>query len=337
MAFDLGAGKSGKINTLFASTDPSKSKDKVLNIKPAHLRFYDNQPFHLYAGQRFEDMVESIKINGIINPLTVRPVINEDGTPHSTDYEILAGRNRRNAAIEAGLEFVPCIIKEGLSDDDAHLIVIETNLMQRSFTDMTHSEKAAALASHYETLKQQGKRTDLTKEISNRLENLDINEDKATSDSSKIDSRAAAGEKYGLDRGTVARYIQFNKLIAEFKALADSKDLPFIAGVALSYLAESHQAEVYSYITDVEIRISVKQAEAIKQLSKDGTFNIDSMTSIFEGKKEVDKSKAKKASVVIKRKTISAFFVKDETEEEIQSTIIEALSYYFANNEKLQE
>ena len=99
---------------------------------------FKNHPFQLYEGERLNDMVESIKENGILTPVIVRKLKNE--------YEILAGHNRTNAAKIAGLKKVPCIVKEKLSDKDAYVYVIETNLMQRSFNDLRMSEKALVLA-----------------------------------------------------------------------------------------------------------------------------------------------------------------------------------------------
>lgn len=104
----------------------------VKSIKPFH-----DHPFHLYEGERLEDMIASIKEHGILNPVIVQKV--EDG------YEMLSGHNRLNAAKLAGLKEVPAIVKTGLSEEEAYVYVIETNLMQRSFSDLLISEKAAVL------------------------------------------------------------------------------------------------------------------------------------------------------------------------------------------------
>ena len=107
------------------------------SIKPFH-----NHPFHLYEGDRLDDMVESIRDYGILNPVIVRKI--DDG------YEMLSGHNRQNAAKIAGLKKIPAIIKYDLPDTDAYVYVIETNLMQRSFSDLEISEKAAVLKERYD-------------------------------------------------------------------------------------------------------------------------------------------------------------------------------------------
>lgn len=93
---------------------------KIKDIKPFH-----NHPFHLYEGERLDDMVESVKEHGILCPVIVQ---NKDN-----GFEMLAGHNRMNAARIAGLKEVPAIVKEGLTEQEAYVYVIETNMLQRSF------------------------------------------------------------------------------------------------------------------------------------------------------------------------------------------------------------
>lgn len=115
------------------------------SIKPFH-----NHPFHLYEGDRLDDMVESIRDHGILNPVIVREI--DDG------YEMLSGHNRQKAAKIAGLKKIPAIIKYDLPDTDAYVYVIETNLMQRSFSDLEISEKAAVLKERYDKVLYQRQR-----------------------------------------------------------------------------------------------------------------------------------------------------------------------------------
>lgn len=122
------------------------------SIKPFH-----NHPFHLYEGDRLDDMVESIRDHGILNPVIVRKI--DDG------YEMLSGHNRQNAAKIAGLKKIPAIIKYDLPDTDAYVYVIETNLMQRSFSDLEISEKAAVLKERYDKVLYQRQRESIMAEV----------------------------------------------------------------------------------------------------------------------------------------------------------------------------
>ena len=140
------------------ATLSSKQQAGVTEIEISSLVPFANHPFKLYEGERLNDMVTSIKELGVILPVVVR-------LKDNNVYEILSGHNRVNAAKIAGLEKVPSIIKEGLSDEEANLIVTETNLLQRSFSDLSYSERAIALSMHHKAIKQQGKRNDLINEI----------------------------------------------------------------------------------------------------------------------------------------------------------------------------
>lgn len=110
---------------------------------------FKKHPFRLYTGERLDDMVESIRQHGVLIPIIVRRT---DGI-----LEILSGHNRTNASKLAGRTTIPAIVHDNLSDADAWVYVIETNLLQRSFADMSHSEKAAVIALHHSKLFSQGK------------------------------------------------------------------------------------------------------------------------------------------------------------------------------------
>ena len=117
-----------------------------------------NNPFELYEGQRLSDLVESIQANGVLVPIIVRPI--NDGF-----YETLAGNNRVKASEILELETVPAIVRDDLNDVEAMFVAIETNLIQRSFSDFSYSERAATIALHYDGIKDQGRRTDLVEEV----------------------------------------------------------------------------------------------------------------------------------------------------------------------------
>ncbi len=132
-------------------------ENEVVRIAVEQLVPFHEHPFKLYEGQRLDDMVESIKEHGIMIPILVRE--------HKDKYEILSGHNRLNAAVMAGLKEVPAIIKVGLTEKEAYTYVIETNLIQRGFSELLPSEQAAALAVEYDKVISQGKRNDIIREI----------------------------------------------------------------------------------------------------------------------------------------------------------------------------
>ena len=110
----------------------------VVQVNISEVKPFRNHPFRLYEGERLTEMVESVKAHGILSPVIVLET--NDG------YEMLAGHNRLNAAKIAGLSEIPAIIKTDLSEEEAYVYVIETNVLQRSFSELLPSEKAAVLA-----------------------------------------------------------------------------------------------------------------------------------------------------------------------------------------------
>ena len=137
------------------------TKNTIITLPPQAIRAFRGHPFRLYEGDRLNDLVESISEHGVLNPAIIRKIErDEDGF----EYEMLAGHNRQNAAAIANRE-LPCIVKENLSDEDAWIYVIETNVLQRSFSEMLPSEKAAVLALRYSKMICQGRRNDIIEEL----------------------------------------------------------------------------------------------------------------------------------------------------------------------------
>jgi ParB family chromosome partitioning protein len=116
-----------------SKNQPNKKHSKHSDLTIENLVPFHDHPFKLYEGQRFTDMVESTRTNGVLMPIIVRP------TAEDKIYEILSGHNRVEAAKEAGLEFVPGIIREGLTDEEAMLIVTETKRLNCSHITMSLS------------------------------------------------------------------------------------------------------------------------------------------------------------------------------------------------------
>lgn len=222
--------------------------NQIKEIPIDMLTAYHNHKFQLYTGERLEDMVESVKQNGILVPILVQAI--NDGEK----YEILSGHNRTNAAKIAGLEKVPAVIKEGLSEDEAEMYVIETNLAQRGFGDLRISEQAAVLAMRHSKMFTEEKRQAIADELS-------VLEGKSKS---KLER---TGEEYGLKKDTVARLLRVDKLINGFKPWVDSKVLSVRAAVELSYIPAEGQEQLYNAIVhngEMIIKIDMKKAKALR-------------------------------------------------------------------------
>lgn len=299
---------------------------------------YRDHKFKLYEGERLDDMVQSIKTNGVLNPIIVQP-LGESGK-----YEILAGHNRCNAAKIAGLTVIPCIVKNGLTDDEAEVYVIETNLMQRSYNDMSVSEQAAVIAYRYSKIFSEEKTAAIRSELQ-RIESGDFSEasgENAVYGGSK-NKLLAVGTEYKLSKNSVARLLRINTLTEDLKQSIDLDLLPVRAGVELSYISETAQRAVFEYLGEIvtkngkeyrAVRIDMKTAPALRNLFAD--FNGDEKTAVkmleSYSKGTQDKPvKPKKRK--LNAEVYSKYFDEEETDEYVNNVIDEALKMYFERME----
>lgn len=243
----------------------------VKSIKPFH-----DHPFHLYEGERLEDMIASIKEHGVLNPVIVQKT--EDG------YEMLSGHNRLNAAKLAGLKEVPAIVKTGLSEEEAYVYVIETNLMQRSFSDLLISEKAAVLKARYEKESCQGRRTDIIEEIA-RMEGKELPVTCGHGDQ-RLNTRDMIGKEYELSGSSVGRLLKLNDLIKPFKDMVDRGALYTKVALQMAFLPEEEQNMVYEAIKGKSTKVTL---EAVMKLRSHSGALTDAMVKRYLSAEPVKK------------------------------------------------
>jgi len=310
--------------------EPSPEEKQVGTIKLDQLVPFKNHQFRLYTGKRLDDMVESIKSYGIIMPLIIRPINNEK-------YEILSGHNRINAAKIAGIKELPgssFVIKKGLTDFEAKTIVMETNVIQRGFFELSYSEKAAVLAERHDTIKQEGKRKELISEIENlyKADNLEEN-----SDLGKVcpqgNIRDLIGDKYDLSPRMISYYLRINTLTDEIKEKLDKGEIPFIAGVNLSFLTKDEQETVNITLESYNYKIDLKKSELLKNFSRNKSLNDNKIIEILSGKYFSKSKKTKSFKFTSKfKKNLSRFFKENQNQKEIEEIINKALELYFENH-----
>lgn len=282
---------------------------------------YHDHPFTLYTGKRLEDMVESIKENGILNPIIV--LKKEAGA-----YEILSGHNRVNAAKLAKLKRVPCIVKESLTEEQVYTYVIETNLMQRSFSDLLPTEKAVVLKLKYEKIASQGKRNDLQKELNRLNDGIVGKKDKKTED--KVDSRKNIGKEYNLSGASIARYLRLNELTRHWKEAIDNDEIGLIMAVDISYLSMEIQDYLYSQCKELELCLKASDAKVLHLMNRQEELTQEMITSYLLNLK---KPKIKEyQNIKLSQSTYKKFF-QDERKEEVEEIIEKALEMYFREKE----
>jgi ParB family chromosome partitioning protein len=274
----------------------------------------------MYTGERLEDMIASIKENGVLSPIIVQPC--------GDVYEILIGHNRWNASKLAGLATVPAIVKTGLSEDEAEIYVIESNIIQRGFENLRISEQAAVIALRHNEMFSQGKRNDILRELA-LLENPNADVEPATLTplGSKLDSGQEVGKEYGVSKGSVIRLIRIDKLVDGLKDLVDSGEIAIRTAVELSFLSENTQLIVAEQATD--FKIDMKKAKALREAA-DSEGNIDTsvIVRIITGTAEI---KPKPKNVKISEDIFGRYFAVGTKPKEVAETVEKALVFYFAS------
>lgn len=211
-------------------------------IKDSELEDYPNQPFKLYDKEKRNEMIESIRINGIMQPLIVRPIDNGK-------YQILAGHNRRSCARELGITKYPCIIKKNLTDDEAKIYLIDTNLCTRD--KISPMERARAYKIKYDTYKKRNINTSMFDEV-------------------KRDNVGALGtlmKEEKTSNASIQRYLRLMYLIPSLQDLADKGKISLTVGEKLSFLPNEEQKFVAEIVKD-NIKINDGMAQKIRKESE---------------------------------------------------------------------
>ncbi len=309
-------------------TAPAPVQGGILEMDFSQMESFPNHRFKLYEGQQLDDMVDSIRQFGILLPIILWHT--EDGR-----YIILSGHNRRNAAQLAGITKGPVIIRENLTHEDAVLIVTETNLRQRSFSDMSHSECAYCLAQHYEAMKCQGKRSDLLQEIEMLLNPHDTSENETSAEPQhRLKSRDKIGQEYGLSRDKVAKYIRIANLVDPLMERLDAGEIAFLAAYDLSFVEDTaKQQQVADLMESDNYQMDMKKAELFRSYYETGKLTDPAIVQILSGEKTRKPKSNKPQPVKIKPAVISKYFSAQQTQKEIEEVIDKALALYFENQE----
>ena len=235
-----------------------------------------------------EALTESVRENGIMSPLLVRPLNNGKG-----EYEIISGHRRLHAAERAGLNTVPAFVAE-LDRADAVIMMVDSNLHREH---LLPSEKAFAYKLKLEALKQQGKRTDLT--------------------SGQVGPKLTADTISEQDSGSqVKRFIRLTCLLPELLKLVDEGKIAMTPAVYLSYLSPDQQRWVCEEMERNDCTPSVSQAYRLKEKSQARTLTPETVAVIM-GKEKANQKEKLKIPMERVRKFFPASYTTVQMEEEI--------------------
>ncbi|MFQ6964047.1 MAG: ParB/RepB/Spo0J family partition protein [Oscillospiraceae bacterium] len=281
------------------STDESRAEaqlEKVVTLNPADISDFPNHPFKVKQDEAMAEMVDSVKLYGVLAPALVRP--KADG-----GYEMVAGHRRKCAATLAGITEMPCIVRN-LTDDEATIIMVDSNLQRETILP---SEKAFAYKMKLEAMKRQGQRSDLT----------------STPLVSKSRNNEELGQKNGDSREQVRRFIRLTELIPSVLDMVDSGKIAFRPAVELSYLSKEQQQSLYDTMECEDCTPSLAQAIKMKEFSRDGKLTEEVILSIMQEEKPNQREQFK-----MPKERISKYFAPGTPAQKIEDTIIKALELY---------
>lgn len=287
---------------------------KLIKPFPGHV-------FNRYTGDRWDALVKSVANNGIISAVHV--------WKHNGEWFSIAGHNRTLAAIENNHEIIRIDILENLTYEKAAFLVTETNLIQRSFMDLTISERIVVIYNRYTYSD-----VDDISEIRDRVLQLE-NDTDAECDGEGENSRKRdlVSKTYDLSTATIARYVKLHNLIMELRIKLDDETIPFFAGIELSHINKELQTIVAEAIGGNSI--SIKKAKELRALAIRG--KLDLQTALYCLNSKPNKNKPMKGGVQVKQKLIDKYFEKGTPSDQILNIIEEALNSYFEKNEKIEE
>lgn len=274
--------------------------EKILNLNVNDLIEFKEHIFNEISEYKFEELVESISQNGVLDPIIVREIENNK-------YEIIAGHNRVRACKTLNMQTVPATIKN-VDDDTAKLIMIDTNINRRD--KLLPSELMKAYSMKMEILKK------------SKVGQPVLNEDNPTESN---ETREKIAEQENISGRQITRYLRLKELIPDILRCVDKELIPFLAGVELSYIKAQDQEIILSILNDnPTIKISVKQAEMLK--SKKDNLTEDYILDVLN--KKTTKQKPKFTGK-IKPNLVKKYKDKFKSDEEFTELIAKLLENYF--------
>ena len=266
------------------------------------LKPFAGHPFQVKDNAEMDQLVYSIITQGLLTPISVRPIENNE-------YEVISGHRRLHACKKAGIETVPALIY-ALNRDEATIAMVDSNLHREKILP---SEKAFAYKLKMEAMGRQGQRTDLT----------------STQLVSKLRTNEVVGESGGDSRETVRRYIRLTELIPEILQMVDDGKIALTPAVELSYLTKQEQRDLLETMESEDCPPSLSQAIQMKRLSQAGELDIDRIFDILREPKanQIDKISFRTAD-------IRKYFPKSYSAARIQEHIIKLLEADFRKRQR---
>ena len=267
-----------------------KKENTIENLKTAELHPFPDNPFGMRGEEEQKELYDSIRENGIVNPLIVRP-------RNTGGYEILSGHRRHEAAKTLGLETVPALIRD-VSDDEAVILLVDSNLNRN---ELLPSEKAFAYKMKLEAIKHQGKAT-------------------STQVGQKLTSVQMIADQSNDSRSQVQRYIRLTHLIRPLLDMVDERRIALTPAVELSYLGDSAQRCLCDAMDYYDCTPSYSQTVRMHRISDADELDEETIYSILGEEKANQRER-----LTIDTSRIRRYFPDEYTVHDMEEAIMRLL------------
>ena len=281
-----------------------KGQETVCTVPISLIDDFAEHPFQVRDDEDMERLIQSIDNNGVLNPVILRK--------NGERYELIAGHRRKHACLRLGISSIPAIVRE-LSRDEAVVEMVDSNLQREHILP---SEKAYAYKMKMDAMKRKAGRP----------------KENSTPMVSNLRTDEIIGEESGESREQVRRYIRLTELIPELLTMVDEEKIAFRPAVELSYLTEDEQRDLLETIESEDCTPSLAQAIRMKNLSKVGKLDMDTIFAIMTEQKPNQKEKIK-----IPMERLEQFFPRGMPPKQIEDTIVKALTLYQKHLKKKRE
>ena len=297
------------LDNLFSSEQERQDAklEKIQIVPLSELHPFEGHPFQVRDDEEMDKMVDSVKEYGVMTPAIVRP--RRDG-----GYEIVAGHRRCHASRRAGVDTMPCIVRD-MDDDTAIILMVDSNCQREHILP---SEKAKAYEMKLNAIKRQGQRSDLTSgQLGQKL------------------NHGVSVEQVADDAGTsikqVQRFIRLNKLTPDLMQLVDDGRLKTTPAVELSYLTPEEQEEFLSYMEEEGCTPSLSQAQKLKAASKESVLTKDKIHGIMSARSPSVKPREPQLTIAVSK--VERYFPKGFTSDQMQNLIVKLLENYYRSHQ----
>lgn len=281
-----------------------KGQETVCTVPISLIDDFAEHPFQVRDDEDMERLIQSIDNNGVLNPVILRK--------NGERYELIAGHRRKHACLRLGISSIPAIVRE-LSRDEAVVEMVDSNLQREHILP---SEKAYAYKMKMDAMKRKAGRP----------------KENSTPMVSNLRTDEIIGEESGESREQVRRYIRLTELIPELLTMVDEEKIAFRPAVELSYLTRDEQTDLLETIESEDCTPSLAQAIRMKNLSKVGKLDMDTIFAIMTEQKPNQKEKIK-----IPMERLEQFFPRGMPPKQIEDTIVKALTLYQKHLKKKRE